>query len=88
MKLRLHRRGAESAPRDAECQSSLRWSQRTLRLRGESPSKREVIVLRFHSALETRSATPSINPWRLSTRSCSGFNRLAGQSLNFDHAIN
>ena len=44
MKLTLHRRGAETAERDAECQPSLRWSQRSLRLRGELRIK-EVIFL-------------------------------------------
>ena len=39
MELRLHRGGAETAERDAERQPSLRLSQRSLRLRGEFPSK-------------------------------------------------
>ena len=39
MKLTLHRRGAETAERDAERQPSLRFSRRSLRLRGEFLSK-------------------------------------------------
>ena len=45
MKLRLHRRDAETAKRDAERHPPLRGSQRSLRLRGESPSKTEKLFL-------------------------------------------
>ena len=47
MKLRLLRGGAETAERDAERHPSLRLSQRSLRLRGEFPSKRGSYFLRF-----------------------------------------
>ena len=48
MKLTLHRRGAETAERDAECQPSLRWSQRSLRLigiRADGSIKGRVVVV-------------------------------------------
>ena len=47
MKLSLHRGGAETAERDAQCQPSLRWSQRSLSLRGEVTSKKGSWLLRL-----------------------------------------
>ena len=40
MEMTFHRRGAQIAERDAECQSSLRWPQRSLRLCREFPMKK------------------------------------------------
>ena len=52
MELTLHRRGAETAEAKAERDAALRLSQRSLRLRGEFPSKTGSCFLTFPKAGE------------------------------------